>query len=220
MDIRINNRQSGLTLLEVMLAITLIAVGVIPLLVTHSSSLQNFVRSRETTLSGFLAQEKIAALEAEGFQEDFSGDGIREEPPRLSWEERIATVREDLMASAEVRVRPGSEESRGRARELQLVTYLVNPRYAEATLGEEPAEVEPAEAVREERRPPATEDTDSRRRRSPVADDRRPVPIPRATPFTPPSVHPPVPVFSPVPPGRRDDGFVPGPPSVPTPFRR
>ncbi len=208
-----------------MLAITLIAVGVIPLLVTHSSSLNNFVRSRETTLSGFLAQEKIAVLEAEGFQEEFSGEGVREEPPRLSWEESIAVVREDLMASAEVRVRPGAGEGdRRRPRELELVTYLVNPRYAEAT-AEGAAGETAAAPTTEERRPPsepAAPPPESRRRRPPAPPaDARPVPV--ATPFAPPErdrppeVSPgaPVPVFSPVPPGR-DDDFRP-PPSGPLP---
>jgi Tfp pilus assembly protein PilV len=213
--------QAGLTLLEVMLAVTLIALGIIPLLITHGASIRHFVRSREVTQGGLLAQERISLLQADGFQEEVSAGGQFEGHPYLEWEEKVSPVRPGLMAAVEVRVRPAAAVALKAGRGVELVSYLVNPRFAPSEEGsgkEQTAAATEVETVAEiSSSAPPTRGLD------PV--EFRPVPVPVFTPYTPPArgLRPgepsiPVPTFSPV---GRDDGFLPppgGPVPVMTPF--
>ena len=219
--VRQYNSQTGLTLLEVMLAVTIIGLGIIPLLVTHSASIRHLVRSREVTRGGLLAQERISLRQADGFiEEAAAATGQFEDHPYLEWEERISSIRPGLMAEIEVRVRPAVEVALKTGRGVELLSFLVNPRFAPSKegLGEEQTatSAESTEAI-------AEVSSFAPSNRGPDQVDFRPVPIPLFTPYTPQAsdirpdeISNPVPTFSPLPAGR-DDGLMP-PPGVPVPL--
>jgi len=53
-------KNAGFTLLEVMMATAVLAVGVVPLLVTHAATVANIRRGREMTFAALLARERLA----------------------------------------------------------------------------------------------------------------------------------------------------------------
>lgn len=59
--------SAGFTLLEVMVAVSILAVGVVPLLVTHAQTVANIRRSRELTVAALTARDRLAELEVYGF---------------------------------------------------------------------------------------------------------------------------------------------------------
>lgn len=130
--------NSGFTLLEVMVATAVLAIGVVPLLVTHANTVANIRRSRELTVASLLARDRLAELEVYGFaalagEGSFFGPppsaGPGTEPhPFLEIGEEVEEVEPLALLEARVeanrRYRPdGEEEDRGGAR---FSTYIVN----------------------------------------------------------------------------------------------
>ncbi len=132
-----SGNNSGFTLLEVMVATAILAIGVVPLLVTHANTVANIRRSREVTVASLLARDRLAELEVYGFaalagEAGFFGllpDGPGAEPhPFLEIEEEVREV--EMLALLEARVEanrrfrpPGEGDDRGGA---QFSTYIVN----------------------------------------------------------------------------------------------
>ncbi len=135
-------KNSGFTLLEVMVATAVLAIGVVPLLVTHAHTVANIRRSREMTVASLLARDRLAELEVYGFEAlagagSFFGllpEGPGAEPhPFLEIEQELDEV--EVLALLEARVianrrhRPaGTEEDPGGVR---LSTYIVNLYFEE-----------------------------------------------------------------------------------------
>ncbi len=137
-----SGNNSGFTLLEVMVATAVLAIGVVPLLVTHANTVANIRRSREMTVASLQARDRLAELEVYGF-EGLAGAGSifgllpagpgAEPHPFLEIEEEVEEV--DLSALLRARVtanrryRPaGTEEDPGGAR---FSTYIVNLYFEE-----------------------------------------------------------------------------------------
>ncbi len=131
-------KNSGFTLLEVMVATAVLAIGVVPLLVTHANTVANIRRSREMTVASLLARDRLAELEVYGFAALAGEAGFFASPlpggpgaephPFLDIEEEVREV--ELLALLEARVEanrrfrpPGDGEDRGGAR---FSTYIVN----------------------------------------------------------------------------------------------
>ena len=89
---------SGFTLLEVMIALAVMAIVLVSVYRMHSQSLTMNTAARFYTLAPLLAQNKMAELEtlsSEGFSED-SGD-FGEQYPGYSWRTSIADVSSEVL---------------------------------------------------------------------------------------------------------------------------
>ena len=82
-----NSRHAGFTLLEVMFALAVIAATLVVVLGSQSQSLSLATETKFTTTAIFLAQHKMAQLEA-GNPEDLSADSgdFGEDFPGYRWE--------------------------------------------------------------------------------------------------------------------------------------
>jgi prepilin-type N-terminal cleavage/methylation domain-containing protein len=131
-------RTAGFTLLEVMVAVAILAVGVVPLLVTHATTVSNIRRGRELTVAGLMARERLAELEVYGFSALADEAGLFEPPgssgpgsephPALKLEEGVEEIELAALLEAKVEVnrrnRPtGKEDDQS---EVTLATYIVN----------------------------------------------------------------------------------------------
>jgi len=83
-------RQGGFTLLEVMVAVAIIAIALTALLGSHSQSISLAGEAKFYTTASLLAQKKMAELELAGF-DDLVNDGgdFGEEFPGYRWEVKV-----------------------------------------------------------------------------------------------------------------------------------
>ena len=131
-------KNSGFTLLEVMVATAVLAIGVVPLLVTHANTVANIRRSREVTVASLLSRDRLAELEVYGFaalagEAGFFGPPLSAGPgaephPFLEIGEEVKEVEPLALLEARVEANrrfrpPGEGEDRGGAR---FSTYIVN----------------------------------------------------------------------------------------------
>ena len=126
----------GFTLLEVMIAVAVLAAGVVPLLVTHAATVRNLRRARELTQAGLLAQSRIGTLEGFGFaalrgddglyQEALIGGEEEEDFPYLTVKEEITEDENLLRAEVAVVAKYGAPAKEKERSGVDLVTYIVN----------------------------------------------------------------------------------------------
>ncbi|MDP8215233.1 MAG: prepilin-type N-terminal cleavage/methylation domain-containing protein [Candidatus Euphemobacter frigidus] len=142
-------KSGGFTLLEVMISVALLAVGMVPLLVTHATTVRNLRRAKELTQAGLLAQSRIGTLESLGFMA-LSGDDASyetgmanaqedEEHPFLKVKEEITEADSGALLQAEVEVSarfaaPAGEKGRPG---VDIVSYIVNLYFEEEEEEEE-----------------------------------------------------------------------------------
>jgi general secretion pathway protein I len=89
---------SGLTLLEVMIALAVMSIVLVSVYRMHSQSLTMNTAARFYTLAPLLAQNKMAELEtlsSEGFPDD-SGD-FGEQYPGYSWRTSLSNVSSEVL---------------------------------------------------------------------------------------------------------------------------
>jgi general secretion pathway protein I len=91
--IRHAQQNHGFTLLEVMVAVAIIAIGLTALLGSHSQSVSLASEAKFNTTATLLAQDKMAQLELEKFQDvaNDSGD-FGEEFPHYRWELQVSGI--------------------------------------------------------------------------------------------------------------------------------
>jgi len=65
---KIRGNNSGFTLLEVMVAVAILGVFLVPLLITHGDTVRNIRTARELTRATLLAQGQVGTLETLGFE--------------------------------------------------------------------------------------------------------------------------------------------------------
>ncbi len=100
-DLTMLNRHDGrgFTLLEVMVAVAILAIALVAILKANVQSLDALVETRERTTVSLLAASKMAEIESVGAAEwsQFRGD-FGEDYPRFSWQvETAPTEVEGLM---------------------------------------------------------------------------------------------------------------------------
>lgn len=84
------HRQEGFTLLEVMVAVAIIAIALTALLGSHSQSVSLAGEAKFYTTASLLAQQKMAELELAGFDDLVNDRGdFGEEFPGYRWEVKI-----------------------------------------------------------------------------------------------------------------------------------
>ena len=84
---RSNQANSGFTLLEVLVAVAILAIAMVAILKANVQSLDTLTRSRETSTASLLAESKLAEVEAAGAANwsELRGD-FAEDYPDYTWE--------------------------------------------------------------------------------------------------------------------------------------
>jgi general secretion pathway protein I len=116
-------KPSGFTLLEVMIALAILALVGVAFLRAQASSLQLIDESGQISLATLLAREKMAELESLGFPEAGKTSGAGGEAfPGFRWEQVVSSTEIPILRQGLVRVlwKDGTRE-----RNLELVAYFV-----------------------------------------------------------------------------------------------
>ncbi|KAK1548290.1 hypothetical protein Q3G72_010878 [Acer saccharum] len=96
-------RQRGFTLLEVIIALSILSISLVALLQAQGSALESAGRSRDMTVAALLLRSKMIDIEKKLFHDGFSlnteeddGDFGDEEHPEIKWRSRISEVKLDI----------------------------------------------------------------------------------------------------------------------------
>ncbi len=113
-----DSKKKGFTLIEVMIAIAIIAVALVVILHSYGLGVSMANVSQDFSLATLLAQGKMAEIELEGFPEVGGEEGdFGEEYPRFTWRKRVTeTPIEDLR---KVTLTVSWDE-----KNLEVITYL------------------------------------------------------------------------------------------------
>lgn len=94
------------TLLEVMIALAILAIAMTSLFSSQSQSLSLAIEGKFNSVASFLAQEKLAEYEA-GVSEILSGEGdFGEEFPGFTWKTEVSEPEMDVLTGAKELERP------------------------------------------------------------------------------------------------------------------
>jgi len=89
-------QEAAFTLLEVMVAVAIIAISFAALLASQSQSLSVAALARFQAVASLLAKQKLAELEAEGFDNLNSGSGqFAEDFAEYHWQAEVNELSED-----------------------------------------------------------------------------------------------------------------------------
>ena len=113
--------SSGFTLLEVMIAVSIIAISFVTLIGSQSQSVSIAGQTRFAVTSALLAQQKMAEIESTEFDQIYSGSGdFGDDYPGYAWKSEISELGEeetgiegvtDMLKIANLTVTFGDEES-------------------------------------------------------------------------------------------------------------
>ena len=96
-----SNQPSGFTLLEVMIAVAIIAMALVAAIGSQSQSVSLAGEAKFTTTAVFLAQSKMADLEAKKPHDLFSDAGdFGEDFPGYRWEAEVSPATLDRLGEA------------------------------------------------------------------------------------------------------------------------
>jgi prepilin-type N-terminal cleavage/methylation domain-containing protein len=125
--LRKNKRTNGFTLLEVMIAIGILAIGLVVLLQAHVMNLRMCAHSQLSTRAMLLAERKVVELEAGEMRIPGEREGdFGKLHPGFLWKELITPVRignRVLSGLSRVEVVVSWKEG-SREEEVKLVTYV------------------------------------------------------------------------------------------------
>ena len=135
---------AGFTLLEVMVAVSLMAMTIVPLLIAHAASVRNFTHSKQLTEAVLLASSKLETKHAvfaatqgeEGGEDNTEVSGEDEEYGQFQWEEKLEPVGSGEMFMAAIAVTGKGGENR-RKLAVDLNSYFINLEFSAQTGGEE-----------------------------------------------------------------------------------
>ncbi|MBP1722444.1 MAG: putative ral secretion pathway protein [Deltaproteobacteria bacterium] len=114
--------RKGFTLLEVMIALAILAMVGVAFLRAQASSIRLVDESSQVSLATLLGREKMAELESMGFPEVGKTSGTGGEAyPRFSWEQVVTSTELPILRKGLVRIlwMDGTRE-----RNLELVAYF------------------------------------------------------------------------------------------------
>ncbi|MCL7487662.1 MAG: prepilin-type N-terminal cleavage/methylation domain-containing protein [Desulfobulbaceae bacterium] len=93
--------HTGFTLLEVMIAVAIIAIAFVTLIGSQSQSVSIAGHTRFAVTAALLAQQKLTEIEAADFESVFSADGdFGENYPGYRWSSEVAELSEDEVGIA------------------------------------------------------------------------------------------------------------------------
>ena len=115
--------RGGFTLLEVIIAVGILATAFVVLLQAHVMNLKMIHRSQIRTRAMLLAEKKVAEIEG---KVPMGSGGVFSESPGFSWEKNVSSVRiGDKALSGLLRVEViVSWAGGGQEEKVKLVTYL------------------------------------------------------------------------------------------------
>ena len=100
-------RAAGFSLLEVIIALAILAMSLTALLQSQAGSINSAGRSRDITIASLLARAKMVDIEVELHDEGFAlgviedeGDFSEEGHPKIKWKSKISEVELDLSGLA------------------------------------------------------------------------------------------------------------------------
>ena len=115
-------KQGGFTLLEVMVALLIIAISFIVLLHSRNQSVIAADYARHTTIATFMASEKMGEMEQEGIRETGEDTGnFGEDHPGFIWRTIISDTAYEHIKEVRVEVLWGEGKSQ---RSVELVNYV------------------------------------------------------------------------------------------------
>ena len=114
---------AGFTLLEVLVAVAILAIAMVAILKANVQSLDKLTRSRETTTASLLAASKLAEVEAAGVANwnELRGD-FAEDYPDYTWEVETSSTEVEGLVRVVVTVQRGGAGS-GREARLEELLY-------------------------------------------------------------------------------------------------
>ena len=122
----VHDSPNGFTFLEVMVAVAIMAIAFVTLIGSQSQSITVAADSRFTITAALLAQQKLAQMEAAGFESLFSEEGdFGDQYPSYRWRTEISSLYEEdtgIVQSDELLKAVDLTVSRGTRQEL---TYTV-----------------------------------------------------------------------------------------------
>lgn len=114
--------EEGFTLLEVMVALAVVAIALVALLTTQSRSITIVASSTLMTKSYLLAEKKLAELELAGYDGAVDGEGSFEENPELRWAQSVSQTDLESMKEVKIDILSGAPERE--RREAAFVVFL------------------------------------------------------------------------------------------------
>ena len=130
--------NSGFTLLEVMVAVAMLGVFLVPLLITHGDTVRNIRKAREMTMASLLAHSRIGTLETLGFEglELAPEDEDMKDYPYLNMGDEVSYDDDGTLAQILVEVsprsaKPGKKKDKDKRVGIDLETYIVNLYFEE-----------------------------------------------------------------------------------------
>ncbi len=116
-----SNKNSGFTLLEVMISLLIIATSFVVLLHSRNQSIIAADYARSVTIATLLASEKMGEMEQGGISSGGDDSGGFEDYPGYSWHSTVSDTAYEHMK--EVRVEISFGDGRGK-RSVDLVNYV------------------------------------------------------------------------------------------------
>jgi len=122
MKMLIRNRVLGFTLLEVLVAVAILAIAMAAILKANVQSLDTLTRSRETSTASLLAAGKLAEVEAAGVAKwsELRGD-FGEDYPDYTWEVETSSTQVEGLVRVTVIVQRGEGATGGEVRIEELL---------------------------------------------------------------------------------------------------
>ncbi len=119
---RSNQLKSGFTLLEVLVAVAILAIAMVAILKANLQSLDTLTKSRETSTASLLAASKLAEIEAVGVVNwsELRGD-FGEDYPDYIWEVETSSTEVEGLVRLVVVVQRSGTASGGEVRIEELL---------------------------------------------------------------------------------------------------
>lgn len=119
---RRKTRAKGFTLLEVLVAVAILAIAMVAILKANVQSLETLTKSRETSTASLLAASKLAEIEAVGVENwsELRGD-FAEDYPDYTWEVETSSTEVDGLVRVVVTVQRGETAAGGEVRIEELL---------------------------------------------------------------------------------------------------
>ena len=115
-------RAQGFTLLEVLVAVAILAIAMVAILKANVQSLDTLTKSRETSTASLLAASKLAEIEAAGVAKwtELRGD-FGEDYPDYTWEVETSSTEVEGLVRVVVIVQRGGAAAGGEVRIEELL---------------------------------------------------------------------------------------------------
>jgi len=113
--------KQGFTLLEVMIALAIIAISLVVILHSHALSISRVNQAKNILVSSLLAEEQMAEVEMLGFSKLKNSSGVCVDYPGFHWKRIVSPTPFDEVKKAVVHI---FWEAEGSEKDFKLETYI------------------------------------------------------------------------------------------------